>query len=160
MPEFDLRPRPSVVAAQILPRENGTFRWSKTGRWALTVGVYDRDERLIDNVAYFLDDPSTWFLRRADQTPILGARDIAFAVDQQQTVKLCSTPDLWLSGHCRRSWRSIACIIDWSVNISPLFDGVSRIECDSPELQKRLCHALRKWEPKITVPRRGTRHAA
>lgn len=160
MPEFDLRPRPSVVAAQILPRENGTFEWSKTGRWALTVGVYDHNELLIDFIAYFSDDPSRWFLRRRTESPVLGARDIAFAVDQQQPVALFSTPDLWLSGHCGRSWRSIACIVDWSVNLAPLFDGVSRIECDSPELQKRLRRALREWEPKITVPRRGTRHAA
>ena len=156
----DIHPRtsefkPSVVAAQIEPHEDGTFGWSKTGRWALTVGVYDRDERLVDFVAYFLDDPSTWFLRRANQTPVLGTRDLAFAADNQQPVNLYSTPNLWLFGHRRRSWRSIVCIVDWGADIAPLLDGVSRVECDTPELQKRLRHALRKWEPKITASRQN-----
>ena len=35
------RALPSFVFAQIEPREDGSFEWSKTGRWALTLGVYD-----------------------------------------------------------------------------------------------------------------------
>ena len=160
MPEFELRQRPSVVAAQIYPLEDGTFRWSNAGRWALTIGVDDRDGRLVDFVAYFQDDRSTWFLRRGDESPVLGAPELAFAAYHNKPVKLCSTPDLWLSGHRRHLWHSIFCIIDWGVNLAPFLDGVSRVECDSPELQKRLRRALREWEPKITAPRRGARHAA
>ena len=155
MHNLELRPRPSVVAAQIAPREDGTFEWSKSGRWALTVGVYDRDERLVDFVAYFSDDPSRWFLRRRTESPVLGASMIARAADFRQPLRLYATPDTWLLAR-----GDGAAVVDWSIDLRGVFDGVPSIHCESRALKERLDRHFAKFTPKIIAPPRRKRRAA
>ena len=155
MHRLELHPRPSVVAAQIEPREDGTFQLSKAGRWALTIGVYDSDERLVDFVAYFRTEPSKWFLRRRTESPILGACMIARAVDFRQPLRLYATPYTWLLAR-----GDGAAVIDWSVDLRGVFDQVPSIHCESRALKERLDRHFAKFAPKIIAPRGRTRHAA
>ena len=140
----------------------GRVAFLDDGRWcadpsgfpAVLMAVHNRYGELVDLVAWSPDKPSAWRLRFGDECPILGAADLAQAAWYQEPVFLYSTPERWLIGRRRApSVPSPVCILDWGVEPGPLFEGVSRIECDSPELGDRFRKAIRSWEPKITAPR-------
>ena len=151
---------PSFVLGRIQPLGNGNYRPSDDGQLAIVLGVYDRFNELVDCVAWLPDDPRHWWPRHGDETPLLGARALAFAADCNQPVSLLPTPDAWLQAHCERPEGSVICVMDWGVNLAELFHGVSCVDCDSPDLQKRFQRALRAWEPQITAPRQGGRRVA
>ncbi len=130
--------------------DDGTFTADSSGMEAILVPVHDRFGDWVDILAYHLDDPSEWWLRYGDSCPILGAQALAVAAYHHDPVRLCSTPERWLLSR-RRSTPPPVCILDWGVELGPLFDGVEHVECDSPELRDRLQQALRAWEPKITA---------
>ncbi len=154
MRKLELHSRPSVVAAQIDPLDDGTFRWSKAGRWALTLGIDDRDGRLIDFVAYFLDTPGTWWLRHRE-SPILGAETISRAEFYQQPVRLFETPHGWLEAR-----GAGVCVLSWGVDLLPIFQQVSPIVCQSARLKSRLKASFNKYQPRITVQSTEARRAA
>ena len=81
--------------ARIRPNADGTFRYDPKGQPATTLGVNDRHGNLVDVVAW-PEDPRQWWLRRGDQTPILGARALAMAAWHGESVKLYCTPKGWL----------------------------------------------------------------
>lgn len=161
---------PRFGRAMIQPLASGNYRPSDDGQWAVILEVRDRHDELADLVAWLPGDPSRWWLRYGDETPILGARDLAFAADCNQPVTLLPTPEAWLFMHSKPNRRAVVCVLDWGVVVGPLFEGVSRVECDSPALCDRFRKALRAWEPKTTSPppttstastaSRGARHAA
>ncbi len=136
--------------------DDGTWRADPSGAPAVLIPVHDRDGVAVDIIAYHLNDPSEWRLRFGDECPILGAADLAQAAWYQEPVSFYSTPERWLIGRRRApSVPSPVCILDWGVELEPLFEGVSRVECDSPELRDRFRKAIRSWEPKITAPRQN-----
>ena len=145
---------------RIVTTTSGTFAPDDHGKLAAVLGVDDRYGELVDLVAWFPDRPSPWWLRHGDDCPILGAAALAQAAWHGEAVKLYSTPEAWLSAQSREGSGWMVCILDWGVDLAPLFDGVSRVNCDSPELQNRLWRAFRKREPRITAPGRGARRAA
>ncbi len=145
---------PSLVMARIETRPDGTFRPSEVGEWAVTVGVDDREGRLVDFVAWFFASESRWWLRDNDQCPVLGAEELALAVDCGKTIRLHSTPEGWLRGRGRG-----VCILRWDLHLAPLFGGVKQIECDGLDLERRLRAMLRRWEPEV-VTRRLPPHQA
>ena len=151
---------PRFGRARIQPLASGNYRPSDDGDWAVILGVHDRFDELVDCVAWLPDDPSRWWLRHGDETPLLGARALAFAADCHEPVTLLPTPEAWLLAHRERSEGPLVCIMDWGVDLAPLFDGVLRVECDSPDLQKQLLRSLRAWEPRITAARQGASRAA
>ena len=143
---------------------DGTWRVDPSGAEAVLVPVRDRLGDWVDILAYHLDAPCEWRLRFGDECPILGAADLAQAAWNQEPVSLHSTPERWLRARCRAhggdrvdhqggGHLQAICILHWGVELGPLFEGVSRIECDSPELRDRFRKAIRSWEPKITAPR-------
>ncbi|MEE9249741.1 MAG: hypothetical protein V3U93_01260 [Alphaproteobacteria bacterium] len=138
---------------RVEPRPDGTFRPSEDGQWALTLGVDDREGRLVDFVAYFLNNPGRWWLRFRDETPFLGARDLAFAADCGKSIRLFSTPDTWLRAQLRHGDHEAVCVLNWGVDLCPLFDGIEAVVCNTPGLARRLREKLREWEPEV-------RHAA
>ncbi len=152
--------KPRFGRAQIQPLASGAYRPSDDGKWSVVLGVHDRHNELADLVAWFPDDPSRWWMRHGDETPLLGARALAFAADCHEPVTLLPTPEAWLFAHRERPKGAVVCIMDWGVDLAPLFDGVLRVDCDSPDLRERFQRALRAWEPKITVARQEGRHAA
>ena len=160
--------------ARIQPLASGAYRPSDAGQWAVILEVRDHDNELADLVAWLPDDPAHWWLRHGDEVPLLGARSLAFAADCHEPVTLLPTPERWLFAHRERSKLdarmagaevyvgpgAVVCVLDWGVDVGPLFDGVLRVDCDSPELQKQLQRSLRAWEPRATAPRQGARRVA
>ena len=148
LPEIGIigfRSWPSLVIVRIQTRPHGTFRASRTGKRAATLGVEDRFGNLTDIVAWFTS-PSPWWLRRGDQTPVLGAKALAIAAWDHTPIALHRTPEHWL-----KFGGEGVCILDWGVDLRPLFQGVPQINCTSRELKERLWCAFRKLEPKIVV---------
>ena len=150
----ELRPRPSVVMTRIEPRPDGTFRPSEGGQWAVTLGVDDREGRLVDFVAYLPSDPGRWWLRR-NESPILGVEDISRAEFFQRPLSLFETPHAWLLGRGRG-----AVVLDWGCDLRGIFEAVPRIHCQSTELKEHLHKSFWKFLPKITAPSKGVRCAA
>ncbi len=165
---------PRFGRSRVQPLASGNYRPSDDGQWAVVLEVRDRHNELADLVAWSPDDPGHWWLRHGDETPLLGARALAFAADGVGPVTLLPTPEAWLFAHRERpkldagesgaevslSSGAVVCIMDWGVDLTPLFDGVLRVDCDSPELQKQLQRSLRAREPRITAPRQGASRAA
>ncbi len=146
--------------------DDGTWRADPSGFPAVLMAVHDRYGELVDLVAWSPDKPSAWRLRFGDECPILGTADLAQAAWYQEPVSLYSTPERWLRARCRArggdrlrhqggDHHHAICILHWGVVVGPLFEGVSRVECDSPALRNRFRKALRAWEPKITAPRQN-----
>ena len=165
--------------------DDGTWRADPSGAPAMLIPVHDRFGGWVDILAYHLDAPCEWRLRFGDECPILGAADLAQAAWYQEPVSLYSTPERWLRARCHTRGgdrlhhqggdhrhhhhhhqggdaHHAICILHWGVAVGPLFEGVSRVECDCPELRTRFRKSLRAWEPKTTSPSttREARHAA
>ncbi len=165
---------PRFGRAKIQPLASGAYRPSDAGQWAVILEVRDRHNELADLVAWLPNDPARWWLRHGDEAPVLGARALAFAADCHEPVTLLPTPEAWLFAHRERPKLdarmtgaevyvgpvAVVCIMDWGVDLAPLFDGVLRVECQGPDLQKRFQRALRACEPKITAARQGAPRAA
>ena len=151
---------PRFGRARVQPLASGAYRPSDDGKWAVVLEVRDRHNELADLVAWLPDDPGHWWLRHGDETPLLGARALAFAADCHEPVSLLPTPEQWLFARFKPNTRAIACVLDWGVGLGPLFEGVSQVDCDSPDLQKRLLRSLRASEPPIIAPRQGARRVA
>lgn len=153
---------PRFGRARIQPLEGGTYRPVAAGQAAVILAVDDRYGEIADLVVWSPDKPSEWWLRFGDECPILGAADLAFAADCHEPVTLLPTPEAWLFSHSKPNSRAVVAVIDWGVDIGPLFEGVTTVSCDSPELRDRFRKALRAWEPKTTSTSstREVRHAA
>lgn len=147
--------RPSLVMVRIEAFANGTFRPNESGEWAITVGVNDRDPQLVDIVAFFLKDINCWWLRRRDQTPVLGADRIDYAIFYRQPLTLYQTPYDWLLERGNG-----AVVLDWGCDLRDIFEGIPKIQCRSISLGKKLRESYAKFQPVITTPTKEKRHAA
>lgn len=117
----------------------------------------------MDLVAWFPDDPTRWWLRHGDETPILGARALAIATWYGEPIQLYGTPELWLHAHSRAYDMDTArgiCILQPGVDLKPLLDGVSRVDCENAEVEDMLRRAMRAWEPKLRSLAEANCHAA
>ena len=148
------RSAPSFVLARIQPRTDGTFVPTESGQWAVTLGVDDRDGRLVDFLAYFLNTPGTWWLRRRE-IPILGAETLSRAEFYQQPLRLFETPHDWLKAR-----GGGVCVLSWDIDLLPIFQQVSPIICQSARLKSRLKTSFNKHQPRITVQSTEVRRAA
>ncbi len=150
----DLRRCPSFVMTRIEPRQDGTFRPTESGQWAVTLAVDDREGRLVDFLAYLPSDPGTWWLRRRE-IPILGAETLSRAEFYQQPLHLFETPHDWLEAR-----GDGVCVLSWDVDLLPIFQQVSPIVCQSARLKRRLTSSFNKHQPRITVQSTEVRRAA
>ena len=161
--------------AKISTDADGRYRPEPSGEWAAIVPVRDRYSNLCDLVAWLPDEPQRWWLRNGDETPILGTEALALAAWDGRSIDLHSTPEHWLlakSGTCIRppgvctvecdtcALPRGACVLRWDLDLRELFEGVTRVNCDCPELERRLLRSLRGWEPRVTAGRQEVRHAA
>ncbi len=149
------RPRPSFVLTRIRPLDDGTFRPDPNGTVALTVGVDDREGNLVDFAAFYLQDLWRWWLRRGDQTPVLGLDAVSYAEFYQRKLLLCGTPFDWLLARGRG-----AVVLDWGCDLSEIFAGVPMVECQSEALTARVRESMRRWEPVIRTRAKEARCAA
>lgn len=142
-------PVPLFGRARIEPLANGTYRPADEGEWAVVVAVHDRHNELVDLVAFFPDDPTRWWLRYGDDCPVLGCGDLATAAYFGDPITLYSAPEAYLFAHARPARGWIACVLDWSVDLGPLFDGVRRVEIGGLDLAHRFLKAVRRGEPVV-----------
>ncbi len=142
---IELRSRPSYVLTRIEPCVDGTFVPTERGGWSVTIGVDDRDGRLVDFVAYFLNTPETWWLRRRE-IPILGAETLSRSDFYQQPARLFERPQDWLTARGNG-----VCVLNWDVDLLPIFKSVSPIVCQSLRLKQRLVSSFEEYQPRITV---------
>ncbi len=149
-------------AMRYITRADGTFApdpKGQEGQPMVVLGIKDQDGELVDIVAWHPDTPERWYLRIGDETPILGAHALALAAYYSRPVTLYPTPEAWLYARLRARDQDAVCVLDWDVDLRPLFDGVSGVECADPQLEGRLYDSLRNFEPRITTVE-GVRHAA
>ncbi len=141
---------------------DGTFDPDPTGQDGqpmVVLGIKDQDGELVDIVAWYSDAPERWYLRLGDETPILGAHALALAAYYSRPLTLYPTPEAWLYARLRDRDQDAVSVLDWSVDLRPLFDGVSGVTCTAPGLESALYHSLRRFGPRITTLV-GMRHAA
>ncbi len=149
-------------ALRYVTRADGTFAPDPTGQDGqpmVILGVKDRYGELVDLVAWHPDVPERWYIRIGDETPILGAHALALAAYYRRSVTLYPSPEAWLYARLRDRDQDAVCVLDWSVDLRPLLEGVSGVECADPQLEGRLYDSLRNFEPRITTVE-GVRHAA
>lgn len=143
-----------IGAARIVALPNGRYRPIDDGELAYILGVFDVDHELVDLLAWHVGSPGRWW-RRFAAWPVLGARELAKARYYHDPVVLHSTPDAWvLAGG------DGICLLDWHLDLRPLFEGVSAVRCDSQTLAARFQTAMRRWEPRVTISRVEVRRAA
>ena len=153
---------PNFMVARIVPQADGGFAYDRGGSLALVLAVEDRHGEMADVVAWGRD-PLKWWLRRGDQTPILGSPALAEAAWHHEPVVLWETPEAWVQSprhggggdrhHC-------AAVLRWDDDLRPLFDGVSSVQCETLALKRRLDNTLHQFDPEIEVFSAGVRHAA
>ena len=146
---------PTWGAARIKPSSDGTYKPDPAGEPAIILAVTDSLDRWCDILAWFCDDPSKWWCLRDNETPVVGAGNLGVAAFYGGPIVLHSTPEQWLLAGGRG-----ACVIRWDMPLTEIFEGVSRVDCDNPELRQCLLRALRRWEPRVAVTRQGVRRAA
>ena len=84
----------------------------------------------------------------ADDCWLLGSRQLAVAAYHGDAIRLHSTPERWL-----RAGRVGVVILNWGIDCRDLFEGVERVECNSPQLEQMLRRGLRRWEPPLASVR-------
>ena len=145
-----------------ITRADGTFAPDPTGQGGqpmVILGVKDRYGELVDLVAWHPDAPERWYFRIGDETPILGAHALALAAYYRRSITVYPSPEKWLFARVRDRDHAAACVLDWSVDLRPLFEGVPSVTCTAPGLEPALYRALREHEPRITTVE-VVRHAA
>lgn len=146
---------PRFNAYFIEPQHDGTFRFRSEdggGKPHVCLNVDDRYGVWCEIVAWRVDNPSRWFLRYGDQTPILGAAKLAWANAEQREVALHGTPEGWIMAGMKG-----VCVIDWRVDLRELFVDVARVICESEELRRHLYKVLHQRDTRIKVSRQGQR---
>ena len=144
-----------IGAARIVPSDAGTYRLSLDGDWAAILPVRDEDHELVNLCAWFPDAPGRWWLRFSDECFFLGARALTVAAYFGDPIELHATSEAWAVAGGRG-----ACALRWDVDLRPWFEGISAVRCDSQTLAARFQTAMRRWEPKTTISRVETHHAA
>ena len=135
-----------LAAIRIATKDDGTYTVDPHGRLGVLVPVRDRWGEIVDTVAFLQDEPEQWWLRFGDETPILGAWELAHAAYQHQALILWENPLQWLLKH-----RSGAVVLDWGVDLRVLLENIPSITCQSHALQDRLRRNFLEFGPRLTV---------
>ncbi len=111
--------------------------------------VRDRRGLPVDLVAWREDAPGEWWMREGDETPILGAGQLAGAEWVGFPLSIYPTPAAWAA-----SGGDGVSVIDWDMNLLHLFDAltldVGHLRADvARALAGRLRTNFRTHEPKI-----------
>lgn len=131
----------------ITPSNDGTFGLSETGVRAVILAIAEYGD-VLDLVAWPCVDPSRWWLRFRN-ADILGGDVLHHAAWTGGTVALFPTPWAWLQAAGRG-----VCIIDWTADLTRLFDGVIVIQPTTRTLEFRFRARIRELlQPTFRVKR-------
>lgn len=153
-------PMPLYLTARIDILPDGRFRHDGSEP-AIIVPVRDRYGLICDCVAYLDDDPGEWWLKEGDQSPVLGARELAIASAWGDPIAAHPTPEAWI-----KAGGIGICVLDWGVSLLDLFDGIPRVETNhlpSPvaaALADRIHKNFFKSVPFVERPRKEAHNAA
>ena len=139
-----------LTAIRIVTKDDGTYSVDPGGRLAVLIPVRDRWGEIVDIVAFIQDEPEQWWCRSGDELPILGARALAHAAWERQPLVLWETPLQWLLQR-----RSGSVVLDWGIDLRPIFEDIPAVDCQSPALSDRLHRNFLQFGPRLTV-RAGT----
>jgi len=143
-------PGPTTVIPcriQVMP-DDQTFHLDG-GSPASSLIVRDRRGLPADLVAWLGDQPGNWWLREGDETPILGARQLAGAEMTAAPLPIYPTPAAWVA-----SGGDGVVVLSWGANLIHLFDGltldVGHLPLDvALQLANRLRSNFQAHEPQI-----------
>ncbi len=135
-----------LTSIRIVGKNDGTYSPDPNGRLAVLVPVRDRWGETTDIVAFIQDEPEQWWCRYGDETPILGAWALAHAAWERQPLILWETPLQWLLQR-----RSGSVVLDWGIDLRPIFEDVPAINCQSAALRSRLQENFLAFGPRLTV---------
>ncbi|MCH9050079.1 MAG: hypothetical protein IIA72_03210 [Proteobacteria bacterium] len=141
-----------LTAIRIAGKNDGTYSLDPNGRLAVLTPMRDRWGEIVDIVAFIQDEPEQWWRRSGDETPILGAPALAYAAWERQPLVLWETPLQWLLQR-----RSGSVVLDWGVDLRPIFEDIPAINCQSTALSDRLHRNFLEFGPRLNV-RTGTDH--
>ena len=141
-----------LTAIRIAGKDDGTYSPDPHGRLAVLIPVRDRWGEIVDIVAFIQDEPEQWYCRSGDETPILGAQALAEAAWDHRPLVLWETPIQWLLQR-----RSGSVVLDWGVDLRPIFEDIPAVDCQSPALSDRLQQNFLEFGPRLNV-RTGTDH--
>ena len=137
---------PRLTAVRIASKNDGTYYVDPHGRLAALIPVLDRWGELVDIVAFFPDEPEQWWCRDGDETPILGAQALADAAWERRPLVLWETPLQWFLQR-----RTGSVVLDWGVDLRPIFEDIPTVDCQSMALSDRLQRNFLKFGPRLTV---------
>ena len=130
-------PRVQLPArAEVQIFSDGTFQYAEGGREALLCPVELDSGDLVDTVAWFSGQPTTWWLLLRIGTH-LGDRALCHAAFLRESIRLVPSPSVWLS-----SPEGAVCVLDWTASLRTLFREVPEIWCSTPALAKHLRRRL------------------
>ena len=135
-----------LAALRIAGKDDGTYSLDPQGRLAVLIPVRDRGGEVVDIVAFIQDEPEQWWCRHGDETPILGTGALAHATWERQPLILWETPLQWLLQR-----RSGSVVLDWGVDLRPVFEDIPALDCQSPALRERLRQNFLEFGPELTV---------
>ena len=135
-----------LTAIRIAGKDDGTYSPDPHGRLAVLIPVRDRWGEIADIIAFIQAEPEQWWRRYGDETPILGAQALAQAIFERQPLVLWETPLQWLLQR-----RSGSVVLDWGVDLRPIFEDIPAINCQSPALSDRLQQNFLEFGPRLSV---------
>lgn len=143
-----------IPASRIITFADGRYKRDSSGRPAIIWPVLNSERELVDTLAWHVETPTRWWLRYADDCPLLGARQLAVARYFGDSIQLHPTPQHWLLAHGKG-----VVILRWDFDYRGLFEGVPSVECDCSALKTRIRDSFRRWEP-LVISTWKVRHVA
>ena len=140
-----------LLSLRITTKDDGLYTVDPRGKLMAVVPVRDRWGEIMDAVAFLPCRPGRWWLRYQD-TAILGAQALAEAAWERQPLEMWETPQDWL---LQRSRGSV--VLDWGVDLRPIFEDIPEIKCQSKALIDRLQQNFLRFGPRLTVSSRDIR---
>ena len=149
-----MRP-PALSVGRVTFLKGSTYTADPGGMESILVPVYDRHGAWVDTCAYHLSNTGEWRLQFDNETPILGAAELARAAFYHDSITLHPTPEAWLRAGCKG-----VVVLNWGCALRDLFDGVGEVHCAHPLLKKRLRRNFGIGQPNIKALPRRMSHAA
>jgi hypothetical protein len=137
--------KPILQGFRIQPYQDGSFDFAPDGPVAHCVLVLGLRGEMEDTVAWFPDDPDSWWVCRRIGV-ILGMAAVEDAEFLHEPLIIFETPADWVS-----AGRKGICIIDWAAHLAFHLPSNRPLLCQTERLSKKLIRALTPSTPNVEV---------